>query len=293
MTDFHYNSFSENGEVIHPKGVELFILSNIIHDMMGQEHEYRDEQEGSLKPFPYDEVALKNLSKITHKGLAKDAIEVVIGVNADLRIKILAAIEKIKQREASLITLSNFDEMAIFFKEVILQCLERYEVVSKTEEKEGVTLESITHLTTVEAEHNGNLWQYKMTRELNGELTRRVVVNGMESPTMIGDAQWVDMALSMMAIMSQKDITDEYQICQYDRNPTYAKQAKAVASIVGGDYKQYLILVATINNQDGLIAGLTVSKDSAIYLLLSDALRASEAQLREVAKIFSDKPQYH
>lgn len=293
MANFHYDSFSKNGDILHPKGVELFILSNIIHDMIGQEYEYRDEQQGSLKPFPYEEIALKNISKITHKGLNEDAIEVVTSISAALKIKILAAIAKIKQREASLVTLSNFDEMAIFFKEVVLQCLERFEVVSKTEEKEGVTLESITHLVTVEAEHNGNLWQYKMTKELNGELTRSVTVNGMKSPTMIGDAQWADMALGMMAIMTQKDIMDEYQTRQYDRNPNYKKQAKALASIVGGDYQQYLILVATINNQDGLIAGLTVSKDSAIYLILSDALRASEAQLREVAKIFSDKPRYH
>lgn len=290
MAIFRYKSIDSNGKVVNQKGVELFILSNMVQDILGEFNNWVSVANNQNKQYPYSDVFTFKIEGMQHLGLDEEAIGIVDSIAVELKRKGLVAADKVAQYGAELILMSDFDEIATYFKEVILQCLDSFEVIDNGN---GDTDGSIDTYTKMRMVHGNDEWQYVISEDGDGKTSRNVTINGVESPELDNDAQWVDRLLTTLAIITRKDIVDEWIINKSDGYDLYTKQAKAVASILGGDYKRYLILVASINDPDGLISGLTINKDSAIRLVLDNSLRVSEVQLNEVVKIFSDKPCYH
>ena len=293
MAIFQYKSIDVSGKVVNEKGVELFILSKLVYDILNEYGNWISDTNNENKLYRYSDAFIFKIDGMQHFGLDDEAVSIVNRITTELKRKGLVAIDKVADYGSRLVLMSNFDEMAVYFKEVLLQCLDSFEVIDDFHGGDSDISGDVDHYTKIRILHGSDEWEYTVGDGIDSHISKKVVINSAEVSSLQGDAQWVDMLLTTLAIMTRKDMVDERVINKSNNIELYVKQAKAVASILGGDYKRYLIIVTVINDHEGLIAGLSISKDLAIKLLLTESLRASEAQIKEVAKIFSDKPLYH
>lgn len=295
MTQFNYEAIDKrSGEVIRPKGLEAVILCNIIRAILSEHKKACEANAKGLDDLRFDyfkeaklgantiEYSIKNKAA---EGDMRTAIEKV-GTAMDM------AKASVDELGARLVVMSDFDEMSYFFKETAMHSIDSLKLLkNKHESKVGGGWGS--HYVKVEMNHDGNEWLIELTTQDGADTKKDISVNGVPSPKMGSDAAMVNMILSMVGLIIQKDLMDEHIIKQYEANVEFTKKAKAMASILGGDYKGYLIFVAGLYEHMPYLGRKSTDKDNSIELIIKSQLRADEQQLSEVAKIFADKPRYH
>lgn len=154
--------------------------------------------------------------------------------------------------------------------------------------------------TQVEIKHDGNTWVYNIisvgnnASDLGGKLSYSY--NGIKNAELAGDAWRINQIFQLLVTRMATNAIRDYLVEEADKHPATVAKAKSIASIVGGNYKHYLVLV---DNFDAYIEVLLlqtdgkIAKENLAYEVCKKTLVSSDFQLKEVAKLFQEKPLFH
>lgn len=296
MSSFKYQVINTtNGQILRPKGLELMLLSRVVRALLGQHQQACELSKNDTKDMVFDyfeaaKIALHGIKCEDEdektKNLIKAAINTIDSAMDTAKIKV-------ESFDGQLIVMSDFDEMWVFFKEVGITCVDSLTVLENIPSDTNDDPNEAKHCTKVQIIHDGNSWIYNLKAFSGKALETTLFINNLEATSLCQQSMWINALFKMMAIMAQKDLIENNFIEDFKQEPDVLKKAKAVASILGGNYENYLIFVANINSHIPYLGRTNEMQKNSISLIVDDRLRATDDQKREVVKIFLAKPNYH
>lgn len=160
--------------------------------------------------------------------------------------------------------------------------------------------ESNDFKTQVEIKHDGNVWVYSVIGVNNGDIDLGCRLtysyNGIQDAELEGDTWRINQIFQLLVSRMAANAIRDYLVKEANKNPATVAKAISIAEIIGGDYKQYLVLVDNFNAYTEVLllkAGGKIDKENIAYEVCKKTLVSSDFQLREVAKLFQKKPLFH
>ena len=290
MTMFSYKSISSTPKAFNPKA---FALTSIGIALLETNKELMEDKFVSAP-----DSAIKEFKSLRLK-------DDYASFNKALKVEMTALIEESKKIKAeslsggNRIRALNQPRMLImdFFTKLACATVDsmtilKDEHVTKNPKKNGVG--SLSHLTVVEFKHDGNTWVYEV-EDVAGDAKYKESINGIEYTDFSGDAPVIHNLLKIAAHTIANKALRDYFKREHVKNPQSLKKAEMIASIIGGDASDYLIVSNAFDDSSHLMNVPAIMKkdDAHIAIILKKMLLASEAEYRELVKIFHKKPLFH
>lgn len=244
------------------------------------------------------DIAIKEFKKfsLTNEYAASNAaLKVVTGDLVKKALKIKAE----SQATASRIRALNAPRMLIteFFTKLACATIDSMVILKdehthKNPKKDS--LGDLSHLTVVEFTHDDNVWVYEV-EDVGGDPTYKQTINGIQYEAISGDAPIIDNLLKIAAhTIASKSLRD-YSAAQHRKDETALKKAEMIASIIGGEVDDYLIVSSgfEVFSNSMEVPPAFKKDDIHVDIILRKMLIANDDEYKEIAKLFQKKPLFH
>lgn len=289
-----------DGKVLDETGLKIILLVAVIRSVKDAAGKFFEKQEAenndiSLR-FNYFECAKKTLKNIRFNSKSKPTQKKIANIVSELSAEFDAAKAHIDKLGGKMSGISDMVEIWVFFSNVAKNSIDSIKVLEDEEIRHSDTSIGRSYHSKIEINFNGSTWVYNVCNDAKTEVKKQVIVNGVVNPIMSEDAAQISSVLSMVAVMQQKDCVDKRFVDEYSKVDAFVKKAKAITSILGGEWQDYIIFIGSVeetvhemkrrNLNDGQLKKIVEA------LAIRD-LRASPLEVNEAIKLFLDKPIYH
>lgn len=294
-----------DGKIKDIKGLKIILLAIVIRDVKEAAINFLNKQEAHGGDqgirFNYFECAKTRLRKIQFepKNLNTEnltAQKMVADIVAELNTEFDEAKADIDESGSKMSCISDMIEIWVFFSGVAKKSIDHIKVLEDKEIKYPDLAIGRSYHSKIQIDFNNNEWVYNVCNDAKTEVKKQVVVDGVVNPKMIGHAYKINSVLSMVAVMAQKDCVDKRFVDEYSEVSTFVKKAKAIASILGGDWQDYIIFVGSIDGTVNEMERRKIDNNSqkqTIERMSVRDLRATALEINEIIKLFLAKPIYH
>lgn len=290
MSTFKYTALDSATKIFNPKAFALASIGIALveADKALMANEFVSAPDIAIKEFKKfrltNEYESSNAAlKIVTADLVKKAVKIKTeSPSAENRIRALNAPRMQIMELFTKMACATVDSMTIL----------KDEHVVKNPKKDGSS--AISHLTVIEFKHDDNTWLYEV-KDVGGDPMYRQAINGIKYEAISGDAPIIDNLLKLAAhTIASKSLRD-YSTAEHRKDAGSLKKAEMIASIIGGNADDYLIVSSGF---DVFAKSMKVppefkKNDIHVDIVLRKMLVASDAEYRELAKIFQQKPLFH
>ena len=152
----------------------------------------------------------------------------------------------------------------------------------------------------VEIKQDDTVWLYGISttnNHLDNEANEPTYsINGVENAELSGNAWRINQAFKILSLRMAVNAIQEHLVKAADKHPSTVAKAKSIAAIMGGQYKDYLVLVDNFGAYMDVLsnnAEKPIAKEDIAYEVCKATLPSNDFQLREVAKLFQEQPLFH
>ena len=296
----------ETGEILTTDGLQLVILSVAARDII-EEQVKLDKQPNNRFVVSYADTTLaiaKKILKAEHFADQQSKTSLILS-------KISTAVEEskavvTKNREAGKYK-SFEDELNDFLFMTTTALTNKIEVIKDEYVQADDGSGALEHHAVIRIEHD-NEWVFDIKNgseiEVNPHEAYEIKINGLkfsnlgESKEITHDARWHSFLFNPLAMQMADEMQTAQEINALLGDPDIVLKSKGIAKIIGGNYENYLTLVAKFNKElnSGKINKENLHDEDFIKSLIEEMATSGflkEEQTKQIIELFKAKPIYH
>lgn len=300
MNDFHCNIWDENFNLLHPKSLRLFLIADMLCFLLAQT--YEDDEKNNCKCFrckkeltySYYDSFLELIENCEVVSNNKTMIIEVRKALSDIKLRSQGIHDKFNRHDYPRAATSESLEMQEFFGCLAKEYIDSYEesvtdyIKLKDENSPRYTFTSIINL-------DGHKWEFSVPiSNVAGDLKLSIddkLIDRLESYHANRISLLFQILINVSIERYAEKIAADKIIDESDDKDELIGKSKSIASILGGGYQNYVAITSFTMMQRPKKISIS-AKEELIDFFMKEH-RADISGIKEVVKIFLDKPMYH
>lgn len=272
-----YKVISDDGVVNDASSVALIMFSKMVQKLLMEHNNASNLKTQIVLENYYLKNALSLIQKMDYQGdvhsLKQDIKEVIHKISAAM----LEANSQLKTDPIKLMLISSYSEMTKFFSQTADILVDELRVLA-CDHNNAID----EYKTVIQITQSGHQWLYESLVK-DGISTRVLTLDGVISPMLSDDADQLNKLFSMLVMEKHDQIiidTINKELLESERVVNIAQQ---IVKVVGGDHKDFLMLVADLTNPSLFEDNLN-SKERGIAYILKKETRANPKQIKQITQ---------
>lgn len=284
MKLFDYSAFEDDcGKIKNKTSFKLLILSHLVNKIILAHTELSSSHASKEFAVDYYKMAMNYINACSYRGLNPESKVISKEITTSIKANIIFAKERVANYRSKLITITDFEEICYFIKELVFLSVDSVEVASSDikEYSNYSTIYSEVHFKTDDV-----CWQF--FSDLNseeGQIKTKIKINETYYDDYTPSTQIIIRLFKSVVGVLMEDIIRQHKISLGLNQLIIVKQAKQIESVVNGDFKEYIPFILNLHKELQAMNSRNFASEKQLNRVLTEMLRVDKHTIDKITKV--------
>lgn len=287
MSVFDYSAFEEDSAMIKNKdSFKLLILSHLVNKLILAHTELNSSHASREFAVDYYKMAVKYINACSYRGLNPRSKEISKEVATSIKTNIELAKKRVLDYGSKLITITDFEEICYFIKELVSLTVDDVRLVNSgiVEDGDDSTIDCEVEFITGDVS-----WQFYSTlNSKDANIETKITINGSSYDDYTPPTQMIIRLFKSVVGVIMEDLIRQHKISLGLKQLTIVKQAKQVEGVINGDFKEYIPFILNLHKKLYSMNSQSFASEKQLSRVLMEMIRADKDTINKITKALVD-----